>query len=81
MIKTVEWTNEGIRMIDQRLLPVEEKYIMLRSADEVADAIRKMVIRGAPAIGVAAAAVVEFGLIAEADEEIEARTVDRSARH
>ena len=55
MIKTVEWTNEGIRMIDQRVLPNEEKYLMLRSWEEVAEAIKKMVVRGAPAIGVSAA--------------------------
>src|ERR1043165_2670006 len=55
MIKTVEWTKDGVCMLDQRLLPSEEKYLMLRSYDEVAEAIRKMVIRGAPAIGVAAA--------------------------
>lgn len=61
MIKTVEWTNEGVRMIDQRLLPVEEKYVMLRSCEEVADAIKQMVIRGAPAIGVAAAMGIALG--------------------
>src|ERR687895_1156779 len=55
MIKTVEWTDEGVRMIDQRLLPTEEKYLMLRSCDEVAEAIKQMVVRGAPAIGVSAA--------------------------
>ncbi|MEK6279237.1 MAG: S-methyl-5-thioribose-1-phosphate isomerase [Acidobacteriota bacterium] len=61
MIKTVEWTSEGIRMIDQRLLPNEEKYLMLRSWDEVADAIRTMVVRGAPAIGVSAAMGLALG--------------------
>jgi methylthioribose-1-phosphate isomerase len=61
MIKTVEWTNEGVRMLDQRLLPNEEKYLMLRSYEEVADAIQKMVIRGAPAIGVSAAMGLALG--------------------
>jgi methylthioribose-1-phosphate isomerase len=61
MIKTVEWTNEGIRMLDQRLLPGEEKYLMLRSYEEVAEAIKKMVIRGAPAIGVSAAMGLALG--------------------
>lgn len=61
MIKTVEWTKDGIRMLDQRLLPSEETYVMLRSYDEVAEAIRKMVIRGAPAIGVAAAMGIALG--------------------
>ena len=61
MIKTVEWTKDGVQMLDQRLLPTEEKYLMLRSYDEVAEAIRKMVIRGAPAIGVSAAMGIALG--------------------
>lgn len=61
MIKTVEWTNEGVRMIDQRLLPTEEKYLMLRSYEEVAEAIKNMVVRGAPAIGVSAAMGLALG--------------------
>src|SRR6476660_7235761 len=61
MIKTMEWTKDGIRMLDQRLLPSEEKYLTLRSSDEVAEAIRKMVVRGAPAIGVSAAMGIALG--------------------
>jgi methylthioribose-1-phosphate isomerase len=61
MIKTVEWTNEGVRMLDQRLLPNEEKYLTLYSYEEVAEAIKKMVVRGAPAIGVAAAMGLALG--------------------
>lgn len=61
MIKTIEWTNEGISMLDQRLLPGEEKYLMLRSYEEVAEAIKKMVVRGAPAIGVSAAMGLALG--------------------
>ncbi len=61
MIKTVEWTNEGVRMLDQRLLPTEEKYLMLRSYEEIADAIKKMVVRGAPAIGISAAMGLALG--------------------
>ena len=61
MIKTVEWTSEGIQMLDQRLLPTEEKYLMLRSYEEVADAIKNMVVRGAPAIGVSAAMGLALG--------------------
>ncbi|HKV37004.1 MAG TPA: S-methyl-5-thioribose-1-phosphate isomerase [Pyrinomonadaceae bacterium] len=61
MIKTVEWTKDGVSMLDQRKLPAEEIYLMLRSYDEVAEAIRKMVIRGAPAIGVAAAMGIALG--------------------
>ena len=61
MIKTVEWTKDGVRMLDQRVLPSEETYLMLRSYEEVAEAIKKMVIRGAPAIGVAAAMGIALG--------------------
>jgi methylthioribose-1-phosphate isomerase len=61
MIKTVEWTNEGVRLVDQRLLPTEEKYLTLRSYEEVAEAIRSMVVRGAPAIGVTAAMGLAMG--------------------
>ena len=62
MIKTVEWTDEGVRMIDQRLLPNEEKYLLLRSCDEVAEAIKQMAVRGAPAIGVSAAMGLAVGI-------------------
>ncbi|OLE55324.1 MAG: S-methyl-5-thioribose-1-phosphate isomerase [Acidobacteria bacterium 13_1_20CM_3_53_8] len=65
-MKTVEWTNEGVSMLDQRLLPTEEKYLILRSYEEVADAIKKMVVRGAPAIGVSAA----FGLALGAKQSV-----------
>jgi methylthioribose-1-phosphate isomerase len=61
MIKTVEWTDEGVRMLDQRLLPTEEKYLMLRSYEEVAQAIKQMIVRGAPAIGVSAAMGLALG--------------------
>lgn len=61
MIKTIEWTDKGIRMLDQRLLPTEEKYLLLRSYEEVAEAIKKMVVRGAPAIGVSAAMGLALG--------------------
>lgn len=62
MIKTIEWTDEGVRMIDQRLLPTEETYVTLRSCQEVADAIKTMVVRGAPAIGVSAAMGLALGV-------------------
>ncbi|MGH9354800.1 MAG: S-methyl-5-thioribose-1-phosphate isomerase [Terriglobia bacterium] len=62
MFKTIEWTPEGVRMIDQTRLPSEEVYVTCRTYEEVADAIRSMVIRGAPAIGVAAAMGVALGV-------------------
>lgn len=72
MIKTIEWTSEGVRMLDQRLLPVEEKYLMLRSYEEVAEAIKKMAVRGAPAIGVSAA----MGLALGASQSVGASVAD-----
>lgn len=51
----VKWTDEGVSMLDQRLLPTEEKWLMLRTYDDVAAGIKDMVVRGAPAIGVSAA--------------------------
>jgi methylthioribose-1-phosphate isomerase len=63
MFKTIEWTEEGVRMIDQTLLPGEEVYNTYRTYPEVAEAIRSMVIRGAPAIGVAAAMGVALGVM------------------
>src|SRR5262245_44668058 len=62
MIKTIEWTDEGVRMIDQRKLPTVEEYPTFRTYEEVAEAIRVMVVRGAPAIGVAAAMGVALGI-------------------
>src|SRR5215210_3603252 len=61
MIKTIEWTDEGVVMIDQRLLPNEELYPIFKTHEEVAVAIEEMVIRGAPAIGVAAAMGIALG--------------------
>src|SRR5450432_524727 len=66
MIETIQWTDEGVVMIDQTRLPAEETYVTCRSYLEVADAIRTMIIRGAPAIGVAAAMGVAIG-VAQAD--------------
>ncbi len=54
-IKTIEWRGDEVVMIDQRILPLEEKYISHTTWQEVGDSIKAMVIRGAPAIGVATA--------------------------
>jgi len=61
MIKTLEWTDQGVVMIDQRALPTEEVYPVFKTYEEVAFAIKDMVVRGAPAIGVAAAMGVALG--------------------
>jgi len=67
MIETIEWTPEGVVMIDQTKLPKEEIYVTCRDYVEVADAIKTMIIRGAPAIGVAAAMGVAIGALKSED--------------
>ncbi|HEX8367531.1 MAG TPA: S-methyl-5-thioribose-1-phosphate isomerase [Pyrinomonadaceae bacterium] len=62
MIIPVKWSDEGVLMLDQRLLPTEEKWLTLRTYTEVAAAIRDMVVRGAPAIGVSAAYGIALGV-------------------
>ncbi len=62
MIKTIDWTGDGVRMIDQTKLPAVEEYPVFRTFEEVAEAIRTMVVRGAPAIGVAAALGMALGM-------------------
>jgi methylthioribose-1-phosphate isomerase len=62
MIKTLEWTNDGVRFIDQTKLPTEETYVTCKSYEEVANAIKTMIVRGAPAIGVTAAMGVALGV-------------------
>ena len=57
----VEWTDEGVRMLDQRLLPTEETWLTLRTYNDVAAGIKDMVVRGAPAIGVSAAYGIALG--------------------
>jgi methylthioribose-1-phosphate isomerase len=60
--KTIEWTADGVVMIDQRKLPTVEEYPVFKTYEEVAEAIRVMVVRGAPAIGVAAAMGIALGV-------------------
>jgi methylthioribose-1-phosphate isomerase len=62
MIQTVEWTDSGVRFIDQTRLPMEEAYVNCTTHMEVADVIRNMVVRGAPAIGVSAAMGIALGV-------------------
>jgi methylthioribose-1-phosphate isomerase len=69
MIETIKWSPDGVVMIDQTRLPSEEIYVTCRTYVEVADAIRTMIIRGAPAIGVAAAMGVALGVAQGGDFE------------
>jgi methylthioribose-1-phosphate isomerase len=62
MIHTLEWTDKGVRFLDQTKLPTEESYVTATTYQQVADAIRTMIVRGAPAIGVAAAMGIGLGV-------------------
>jgi methylthioribose-1-phosphate isomerase len=62
MLPTIDWQEDVIIMVDQRKLPGQELYVRCRTPQEVAKAIRTMVIRGAPAIGVAAAMGIALGV-------------------
>jgi methylthioribose-1-phosphate isomerase len=62
MLPTIEWKDDAVVMIDQRKLPATEVYVSCKTAQEVAKAIKTMVIRGAPAIGVAAAMGIALGM-------------------
>lgn len=61
-IRPIIWADDHLKLIDQRVLPNEERWVDCRSAAEVADAIHGMAVRGAPAIGIAAA----YGLVLDA---------------
>ena len=61
MLPTIEWKDDHIIMVDQRKLPTEEVYHRLKTYEDVAKAIEEMIIRGAPAIGIAAAMGIALG--------------------
>ena len=66
MIETIRWINSSIRIIDQSQLPKKEIYLYIKSVDELIDCIKKLKIRGAPALGIAGA----FGLVLTLQESI-----------
>jgi methylthioribose-1-phosphate isomerase len=77
MIPTLEWTDAGVRFLDQTKLPMEETYVLAEDYRAVAEVIRTMIVRGAPAIGVSAAMGVALGLqrsqaadVAQLDEDL-----------
>jgi methylthioribose-1-phosphate isomerase len=72
MVETIEWRAEGVVMIDQTKLPLTEEYVTCRNYHEVATAIRDMIIRGAPAIGVAAAMGVAIGVEQASPDNLDA---------
>ncbi len=78
MVETIQWTPDGVVMIDQTRLPREEVYVTCRTYVEVAEAIKTMIIRGAPAIGVAAAMGVALGVMEDADFDTVCDTLART---
>lgn len=75
-LRPLEWTDEGVRLLDQRLLPHKERWLTLSTWQEVADAIREMAVRGAPAIGIAAA----YGMALAVQQKEDRATADAGLR-
>jgi methylthioribose-1-phosphate isomerase len=75
MLPSIAWRGRSVVMIDQRKLPAQEVFVRCRTYIQVAQAIEKMVIRGAPAIGVAAAYGLALGMMSSREEG--GRSLDR----
>ncbi|MCL6507291.1 MAG: S-methyl-5-thioribose-1-phosphate isomerase [Bryobacteraceae bacterium] len=73
MVETIAWRDDCVVLIDQRRLPAETVYLTCRDYREVAEAIRSMAIRGAPAIGVAAAMGVALGMLRAEPPDLDAQ--------
>jgi len=69
MLPTIKWDKDKVVMIDQRKLPEEEIYVEVRDHNQVSEAIEKMIIRGAPVIGVAAAYGIALGMLKVKEKE------------
>jgi methylthioribose-1-phosphate isomerase len=78
MVETVQWADGVAVMIDQTRLPLEEKFVTCRTYQEMAAAIRDMVVRGAPAIGVAAAMGVALGVVEGAPFDVVCDTLAKT---
>jgi methylthioribose-1-phosphate isomerase len=78
--KPIEWTDEGVVMLDQRLLPTEEVSYTFTTYQDVAKAIKDMVIRGAPAIGVAAAMGVAIGVQKSCAKSLQVQRISGNPR-
>ena len=72
-IKTIEWVNDCSRMVNQTLVPYEYKMVDIKTSRDMFDAIRNMIVRGAPAIGIAGAHGVVLAAM-----EIEKKTQDKT---
>ncbi len=67
--RTIEWLGDRVRAIDQRKLPEEEVYVDIKTPEEMYEAIKNMLIRGAPAIGVAAGYGIALAALKDCDED------------
>lgn len=67
--RTIEWMGDRVRLLDQTALPLEEKYIDLVSVEQMCDSIKRLAVRGAPAIGVAAAMGVALGMLHSREDD------------
>lgn len=76
MVEAILWRQTHLDLIDQRVLPFEESFVTCRNAQETADAIRDMVVRGAPAIGVTAA----YGLVLALRQSPTLESFDQACR-
>src|SRR5436309_11327473 len=76
MMRSIEWRGNGVRFIDQTKLPLEECYIETGDFRVVADAIRKLKIRGAPAIGIAAAYAVSLAALSSSAGDLKSLSGD-----
>lgn len=77
-VQPIRWRGQSLELLDQRLLPGETRYVVCRTADEVAVAIRDMVVRGAPAIGVSAAFGLALAALDGSDVQAAAETLKHS---
>ena len=77
-VQPIRWRGQSLELLDQRLLPGETRYVVCRTADEVAVAIRDMVVRGAPAIGVSAAFGLALAALDGSDVHAAAETLKHS---
>ena len=73
-IKTIEWLGESVKMIDQTKIPYSFETIELTKCEEVAEAIKVMIVRGAPAIGIAGAHGVTLAAIELSKKEKDKKT-------
>ncbi|KAB2361013.1 S-methyl-5-thioribose-1-phosphate isomerase [Actinomadura montaniterrae] len=62
-VRTVEWAGDGLRLLDQTVLPGRVEHVVVRDVEALVDAIRRLVVRGAPALGVAGAFGVAVAML------------------